>query len=136
MDPTLIDFYSNWMTGLRTMAFLHNLIVSILLYMARQSNMSNILKIIFNFSGLLRELFIFGVNMLPLEIPLSMCLGVAYSTDAANFFFRETLAIFLLWRLRQIEHRKSDKWISLVLLFIRTIAQVSYSYNYHIIKRL
>ncbi|CAG8626681.1 2029_t:CDS:2 [Funneliformis caledonium] len=67
----------------------------------------------------------FGFVMLPLEIPLSLCHSLSYALAVANFFFKESLAIFLLWRLRQIENRESDKWISLVLLFIRTIAQIT-----------
>ncbi|CAG8651376.1 4126_t:CDS:2, partial [Funneliformis mosseae] len=74
---------------------------------------------------LLRELFTFGLFMLPIEFSSFMCYGLSYSIAVANFCFKETLAIFLLWRLRQIEHRNSDKWISLVLLFIRTIAQLT-----------
>ncbi|CAI2185340.1 19034_t:CDS:2, partial [Funneliformis geosporum] len=87
--------------------------------------MSNILKIIFNLSGLLRELFVFGLNMLPYDIALFTCQSLSYSTGVANFCFRESLAIFLLWRLRQIEHREFDKWIGLALLCIRTIANLT-----------
>lgn len=124
MEEYQVEYFNNWLLGLMTMTFLHNLIVSILLYMTRQSNISNILKIIFNLSGLLRILSVFVIIMVPYNLTLSTCRSLSYASGFANLCFRESLAIFLLWRLRQIEHREFDKWISLVLIFIRTIANL------------
>ncbi|CAG8565315.1 10250_t:CDS:2 [Diversispora eburnea] len=89
------DAFTGFICGAAVMITFHNLIISIILYKARKSNVSNINKIILN----LRYI--------------------------ASFFYRTALAIFLLWRLRQIGNSQIDKWASIILFSIRTITHLT-----------
>jgi len=122
VDPFLTD-YASFVYGMAGMVFFHNACVSLLLYKARRTNVSNILKIIFNLAGCARFILEYMFFMLPNNPTLAQCKSVVYLQVINNFIYKESLAIFLLWRLKQIENKKWDWNISLVLLFLRTAFQ-------------
>ena len=98
----------------------HCFIVSILLYKARQTNVSNILKIIFNFMNFLRFVFVYLSYETPDNITKLGCQFIQYILLAGSLVFRCTLVIFLLWRLFQIKGKSGiDKWPSIILLIIK-----------------
>ncbi|CAJ0746490.1 3350_t:CDS:2 [Entrophospora sp. SA101] len=118
-EPILLLSYEGWIFGLATMVHLHNLIVSIFLYKSRQTNISNICKIMFNFGGILVFICNFWNIVVPLDVTLDECRGVSYTLALANITYKSSLAAFLLWRLRQIESKNLDYWLGIGLFFSR-----------------
>ncbi|GBC09324.1 hypothetical protein RclHR1_08770003 [Rhizophagus clarus] len=101
------------------MISIHNMILSFLLYKARQSNMSNILKMIFNFGNVLRFSATWGLYMTPKVATLLQCTSLQYVTYVGNFLVRVSLTAFLLWRLKQIHNSKLDNRVGLILFLLR-----------------
>ncbi|CAG8554444.1 775_t:CDS:2 [Diversispora eburnea] len=116
------DAYKGFLFGVAVMVFLHNTFVSFFLYKTRQSNVSNINKIIINISGTI--LFIIRIvgSFAPVWVDLIGCKVINSLSYISSFFFREALAFFLLWRLRQIGNHQIDKWASIILFSGRTLS--------------
>ncbi|CAG8583441.1 10214_t:CDS:2 [Diversispora eburnea] len=119
------DAFVGILYGAAVIVSLHNFIISIVLYKARKSNVSNINKIILNLSCMILFLFRFVLAFAPTWIDLSGCHFISYMAHIVTFFYGTSLAIFLLWRLRQIESSQLDKWASIILLSTRTIAHLT-----------
>ncbi|RHZ87561.1 hypothetical protein Glove_33g160 [Diversispora epigaea] len=118
------DAYTGFLLGASIMVFLHNTFVSFLLYKMRKSNISNINKIIINISGTILFLLRFISSFAPIWVDLLTCKLLNYLSEISSFFFRESLAFFLLWRLSQIGNNKIDKWASIILFSARTISHL------------
>ncbi|CAG8597807.1 5034_t:CDS:2 [Dentiscutata erythropus] len=116
-----LDLFSSFLSGLAAMAYLHNFFVSVILYRSGHANVSNILKVIFNFSGIARSVVMYALVMVSQNISNDQCSALTYLQDVANFFYRQALMGFLLWRLKQIEYSFWDRWISFGLFTARTI---------------
>jgi hypothetical protein len=95
------------------------MILSFLLYKARQTNVSNILKIIFNFGNILRFGATWGSYMTPEVATLLQCTSLQYVAYIGNVLARVSLTAFLLWRLKQIHNTKLDNWVCLILFLLR-----------------
>ncbi|CAG8487768.1 10736_t:CDS:2 [Diversispora eburnea] len=90
-----------------------------------QAHISNILKIIFNFSGVARSIILYTFEILStIEFTQTQCTILVYFSVLANFFYRQALGGFLLWRLKQIEYSTWDRSISFVLYATRTILNI------------
>src|SRR5436305_8800796 len=76
------------------------------------------LKIIFNLSGVSHSVIIHVTLM------VTQCRLLSYLTNLSNFFYRTSLAAFLLWRLKQIEYSAWDRWISFGLFITRTLLNI------------
>ncbi|CAG8545210.1 3927_t:CDS:2 [Paraglomus brasilianum] len=111
--------------GALALMFAHNFVISVFYFKARQSTFSNILKIIFNFAGCLRHCFGFSSGMLGTYVSLAACKGVLYPATLAEFTFLSSLALFILWRLRQIENKSYDLAIGGFLFFARVAVQLT-----------
>jgi len=105
--------------------FAHNSIVSAFYFKTRQRNLSNFLKIIFNFSGCLRNCLIFASTLLGPDVTTPLCIGVVVPTNVTQFMFLSSLTLFMIWRLRQIESKTYDSAICGFLFFGRIVVQVS-----------
>ncbi|GBB88776.1 hypothetical protein RclHR1_15380004 [Rhizophagus clarus] len=114
-----IQAYVGFVFGAVVMISIHNMIVSFLLYKARQTNMSNILKIIFNFGNILRFGSAWGLYMTPEIATLLQCASLQYLAFVGNVLTRVSLTAFLLWRLKQIHNNKLDNWVCLMLFLLR-----------------
>ncbi|RIA94736.1 hypothetical protein C1645_759482, partial [Glomus cerebriforme] len=121
MDYFQQQAYTGLFVGTIMMISLHNLTISIFLFKVRETKFSNLLKIIFNFSNLLRFGSIYGTYMTPDIVALSECIALEYLATIGNVGVRVTLTAFLLWRLKQIHNENKEKWICIILLVIRTI---------------
>src|SRR5205823_3971135 len=97
---------------------------SMLLCKSRHTNVSNILKIIFNFGQIVRSSSNFGLYMTPKVATLDQCIGLQYLIIIGNVITRLSLSAFLLWRLRLIHNYRQDKWVCIVLFTIRTLFAV------------
>jgi len=117
--PLIIQAFEGWMFGLATMVFLHNLIVSMFLYKARQTNVSNIFKILFNFGGLIIYICEIWFLIVPTDVTLNECKAISYILMTGHIIHKSALSAFLLWRLRQIENKSLDYWIGITLFFCR-----------------
>src|SRR5436305_15070083 len=95
------------------------MILSFFLYKARQTNMSNILKILFNFGNVLRIGAAWGFYMTPTVATILQCTSIQYVAAVGNVTVRLSLVAFLLWRLKQIHHSKMDDWVGTILLTLR-----------------
>ena len=105
--------------------FAHNFVISVFYFKARQSTVSNILKIIFNFAGCLRLCLVFSSGMFGAHVAVAACKGVFIPMNLAQFTFLSSLALFILWRLRQIENKSYDLAIGGFLFLLRVAAHVS-----------
>ncbi|CAG8444086.1 7323_t:CDS:2, partial [Scutellospora calospora] len=121
-----LELFSSFLSGLAAMAYLHNFFVSVLLYRAGHANVSNILKIVFNFSGIARSVINYSSLMVSQNISLTQCSALTYLQALANFFYRQALMGFLLWRLKQIEYSVWDRWISFGLFITRTLLNLAF----------
>ncbi|RIA92618.1 hypothetical protein C1645_874644 [Glomus cerebriforme] len=121
MEPQYSKHLISFLLGLASMAYFHNVFVSIFLYKSGHPNVnvSNMLKIIFNLSGVSRSVITYVAIMV-----MAQCALLSYLTALSNFFYRSSLSAFLLWRLKQIEYSTWDRWISSGLFFIRTILNI------------
>ncbi|CAG8444990.1 13975_t:CDS:2 [Cetraspora pellucida] len=54
------------------------------------------------------------------------CSALTYLQVVANFFYRQALMGFLLWRLKQIEYSIWDRWISFGLFTTRTVLNFAF----------
>nr|CAG8577552.1 9157_t:CDS:2 [Entrophospora candida] len=115
----LSQAYGGCICGLSTMAHLHNLFASISLYNFRQANLSNVLKILFNFGGSLQAICQFWALMVPLDVTMNECFALSYIAIAGGFIHRTALQGFLLWRLKIVGDKKLDLWIGIVLFAAR-----------------
>ncbi len=97
----------------------------IFLYKTRQTNVSNILKIMFNFGGLLIYIAQVWYVVVPVDVTLNECKAVSYTAALAHLLHKSSLSAFLLWRLRQIENNNIDYWLGIVLFFVRFVFHVS-----------
>ncbi|CAG8508533.1 4981_t:CDS:2, partial [Diversispora eburnea] len=113
-----------FLSGTAVMITFHNFIISIVLYKARKSNVSNISKIILNLGIMLLFLFRSMLVYAPTWTELLGCQIIFYMQFVATFIYRSALAFFLLWRLRQVGNSQIDKWASIALLSTRTIAHL------------
>ncbi|GES98497.1 hypothetical protein GLOIN_2v1602591 [Rhizophagus clarus] len=86
-----IQAYVGFVFGAVVMISIHNMIVSFLLYKARQTNMSNILKIIFNFGNILRFGSAWGLYMTPEIATLLQCASLQYLAFVGNVLTRSWL---------------------------------------------
>ncbi|PKC72852.1 hypothetical protein RhiirA1_530873 [Rhizophagus irregularis] len=121
MELQYLSHLVSFLLGLASMAYFHNVFVSIFLYKSGHPNVnvSNMLKIIFNLSGVSRSVITYVTIMVVAQCPLLNDLNAL-----SNFFYRSSLSAFLLWRLKQIEYSTWDRWISFGLFFIRTILNI------------
>ncbi|CAG8535384.1 31867_t:CDS:2 [Gigaspora margarita] len=98
--------------------------MSILLYKTRQTNGTNLIKIIFNLGNCWRLAITFaGIAVLPF-VPLSQCLALQYLQAIGDVIWREALSAFLLWRLKQIHNDRHDHWNSIILFTLKTLFTV------------
>ncbi|CAG8477851.1 24089_t:CDS:2, partial [Gigaspora rosea] len=98
--------------------------MSILLYKTRQTNGTNLIKIIFNLGNCWRLAVTFaGFAVLPF-VPLSLCLALQYLQALGDIIWREALSAFLLWRLKQIHNDRHDHWNSIILFTLKTLLTV------------
>ncbi|CAG8565437.1 1553_t:CDS:2 [Diversispora eburnea] len=65
-----------------------------------------------------------AASFAPVWVDLIGCKVIFSLSYISSFFFREALAFFLLWRLRQIGNNQIDKWASIILFSGRTIAHI------------
>jgi len=114
-----IQAYSGFWSGATVMISIHNMILSFFLYKARQTNMSNILKIIFNLGNVLRIGGAWGFYMTPQQATLLQCTSIQYMAAVGNVLTRLSLIAFLLWRLKQIHQSKMDDWVGIILFTIK-----------------
>ncbi|KAF0499736.1 hypothetical protein F8M41_020446 [Gigaspora margarita] len=126
MMEELENLFSSFLSGLAAMAYLHNFFVSVILYRSGHANVSNILKVIFNFSGIARSVVLYALVMVSQNISSEQCSALTYLQVVANFFYRQALMGFLLWRLKQIEYSLWDRWISFGLFTARTILNLAF----------
>ncbi|RGB24545.1 hypothetical protein C1646_821542 [Rhizophagus diaphanus] len=129
MDFIQIQAYLGIWSGAAIMISFHNLFISIMLYKARQTNVSNILKIIFNFGQILRSSAAFGLYMTPKVATYTQCDVLLKTIMIGNIVTRLSLSAFLLWRLRQIRNVHNygtDKWICITLFTIKVAISVPY----------
>ncbi|RHZ71730.1 hypothetical protein Glove_255g6 [Diversispora epigaea] len=122
------DAYSGFLYGAAIMVFLHNTFISFFLCKTRpQYKVSNINKIIINISGTILFISRFAAAFAPVWVDLRGCMAIVSLSYISAFFFREALAFFLLWRLRQIQIGKYqiDKWASIILFSARTISHLT-----------
>lgn len=113
--------FVSFLMGLASMTYFHNFFVSILLYRSGQAHVSNILKIIFNFSGVAKSVITYASVIVLAAITQTQCSTLTYLSIIANFLYRQALAGFLLWRLKQIEYSTWDARLSFGLYLTRTI---------------
>ncbi|CAG8506294.1 4590_t:CDS:2 [Ambispora leptoticha] len=106
-------FIQYYLWGITTMCFFNNSCLS-LVYLARQANLSNLLKLLFNLSGL-GKLLLSIINSLSPATVETTCLMEGYMTNFVNSTFRSTLSAFLLWRVRVIGGEEKDLFIGLTL---------------------
>nr|CAG8604222.1 13138_t:CDS:2 [Entrophospora candida] len=97
-DPFLMQSYFGWLIGLSAMV--------------RKTKVSNILKIIFNIGGLLRNIGQLWFIAVPVHVTITECKLASYFLPIANVIYKSALVAFLLWRLRQIESIKLDVWLA------------------------
>ncbi|CAJ0651762.1 6234_t:CDS:2 [Entrophospora sp. SA101] len=97
-DPFLMQSYFGWLIGLSAMV--------------RKTKVSNILKIIFNIGGLLRNAGQLWFIVVPVDVTIIECKLASYFLPIANVIYKSALVAFLLWRLRQIESIKLDVWLA------------------------
>ncbi|CAJ0827662.1 13738_t:CDS:2 [Entrophospora sp. SA101] len=83
-DPFLMQSYFGWLIGLSVMVHFHNLVISILLYKVRKTKVSNILKIIFNSGGLLRNIGQLWFIVVPVDVTIIECKLASYFLPIAN----------------------------------------------------
>lgn len=124
-----VQAYIGLWIGAIIMISLHNLFISMILYRARQTNASNVLKIIFNFGNIVRYVGVFGLYMTPQIATYKECFILLELTMVGNVITRLSLSAFLLWRLRQIRNVHnygSDKWISIILFSIKAALAIPY----------
>ncbi|PKB97224.1 hypothetical protein RhiirA5_367507, partial [Rhizophagus irregularis] len=124
-----IQAYIGLWIGAIIMISLHNMFISMILYKARQTNVSNLLKIIFNFGNIVRFVGVFGLYMTPQIAKYTECFILLEFTMVGNVITRVSLSAFLLWRLRQIRNVHnygSDKWISIILFSIKAALAIPY----------
>lgn len=124
-----IQAYSGFWSGAVVMVSLHNMILSFFLYKARQTNMSNILKIIFNFGNAIRFMAVWGFYMTPKVATILQCTSLQYVMAIGNVLVRLSLVAFLLWRLKQIHQSRIDDWVSIILFTLRAgfgVAQLAF----------
>ncbi|CAB4496000.1 uncharacterized protein OCT59_026724 [Rhizophagus irregularis] len=124
-----IQTWAGFLLGAMIMLSFHNMFVSMILYKARQTNVSNMLKIIFNFGFIVRNVGILGLYMTPKLPTYPMCFALQEVTMVGNVIVRLSLSAFLLWRLRQIRNVHnygSDKWISIILFTIKVALAIPY----------
>ncbi|PKK59725.1 hypothetical protein RhiirC2_820347 [Rhizophagus irregularis] len=103
---------------------LHNMIVSIFLYKARETKILNFLKIILNFANILRFGSVFGTHMTPHIATLTQCVSLQYLAAIGNVSIRVALTAFLLWQFKQVHDENTDKWIGIILFVIRACLAV------------
>ncbi|RHZ78988.1 hypothetical protein Glove_153g55 [Diversispora epigaea] len=126
---TITEYQSDGFLGLvhgaGAVITFHNIIISIVLYKARKSYISNINKIILNLSFLIFLLFGFVAQNTPAWVDIYSCRFLFYMQSISSFSYRTALAFFLLWRLRQVGNSQMDKWASIILLSTRSIAHLA-----------
>jgi hypothetical protein len=110
------------------------MITSIISYKARKTHASSILKILFNFSQIVRNIGAFGLYMTPAVATLDQCAAFQYLLMIGNNFTRLSLIAFLLWRIRQINvgRNNTDNWICIVLFVTRIAFSVNFLLNRNI----
>nr|CAG8522190.1 6962_t:CDS:2 [Entrophospora candida] len=118
MEVPYKQFFLSYAYGLSSMTYFHNFFVSVFLYRSGIANVTNILKIIFNLSGVTWSAIRYNLLM---AVSIYHCRVLIYLEVFTNFLYRETLAAFLLWRLKQIEYSAWDRWISFALFTFRTV---------------
>jgi hypothetical protein len=99
--------------------------VSFLLYKARKTKMSNILKVIFNFGNFIRFGAVWGAYMTPAEATILQCTSLQYTATIGTVLVRTSLLVFLLWRLKQLQRSKLDTWVSIILFILKAGLGVS-----------
>ena len=77
---------------------------------------------IFNLGGLAKVLY--GVGIVPLPETDAVCQVFNYFEALRNIAFRLSISAFLLWRIKQIELKRSDMYIGFSLFAMTTIIQV------------
>ncbi|CAG8581804.1 9913_t:CDS:2 [Ambispora gerdemannii] len=122
LTPLQSNFAQCFLWGTWAMFHLHNFFVSIAYYHARQANVSNLLKIIFNFSGFVRAVLSIVYVLTTFE-DNSACAIQGYIVNLSTVFFRLSLSAFLLWRVRQVEYKRSDTFIGSALLVCTAVLQ-------------
>jgi len=119
--------YVTFMIAITSMVFVHNATVSAIACVRRRANISNFLKIGFNLSGAVRLIAVFVTFMIaPVAFTHVQCEVIGFVEGVASFFYRETLAAFLLLRLGKIADTWWDKCLSIVLFMVRTGFQIAH----------
>src|SRR5438045_9770890 len=95
------------------------MVLSFFLYKARQTNMSNVLKIVFNFGNVIRLAGAWGLYMTPTTATILQCTAIQYLIAVGNVMVRLSLVAFLLWRLKQIHQSKLDDRVGIVLFILK-----------------
>src|SRR5436309_7732121 len=102
------------------------MIASAILYKVRQTNVSCVLKVIFNFGQIVHSVGKVCLYMTSKAVTLVRCTAFQYLTMVGYVLTRLSLSVFLLWRLRQICNNWKDKCVCAVLFAIRSTLAVSF----------
>ncbi|CAG8540530.1 5850_t:CDS:2 [Ambispora leptoticha] len=129
LNTTQKTYAQFFLWGTWAMVYFHNTFVSIAYYHARKANISNLIKIIFNFSGFVKVVLQI-VKSLATDVNDDVCLAEGYITNIATVLFRLSLSAFLLWRVRQIEYKRSDSIIGFALFFCTGVLQFTRAFLY------
>ena len=124
------DFYFAFITQCCVLhqVYLHNTFRIILTHARTSCNMrvARIQKIILNIVGLITALFAFALTMFPKdEVSDGSCKTLIYLHALGDFMFDGALAVFILWRVREVERNIRDLSIGLGLIFLRSVLNVS-----------
>jgi hypothetical protein len=121
LDEPSRSNYIVFVLGLPIAIFMQNAFASILHTRRHHNYVTTILKTIFNLSGGGRLIVSFVDIMIS---PHTQSGKIAFAHSAISFFYRESLAAFLLWRLILITNNVRDKYVALILLLLRTAPQL------------
>ena len=105
-------------------------IFSIFLYIFKQQNVSNFIKIIFNIGGLLIYLPQISNYAIQLNITLGQCKAIVYVILFGQIIHRSSLSALLYWRLMNVKENKNiiDNWVCNCLFVARIAFHVSILY--------
>ncbi|CAG8643386.1 9290_t:CDS:2, partial [Paraglomus occultum] len=129
MDGYQLSSCIGFIMGLVVMVYLHNTFRIIFTYTRTSCNMrvARIQKIVLNIVGLVTVLFAFALTMFPKDkVSNDSCKALIYLHALGDFMFDGALAVFILWRVREVERSIRDLSIGLGLISLRSILNIVY----------
>ncbi|CAG8438809.1 7488_t:CDS:2, partial [Scutellospora calospora] len=121
MDDLIQSYLTIFCLGVGSMISLRNLGISIKYYFSRHyGKISDMFRIICNYTILWQFVLLFGYYAAPSQITLRGCQALGYIYLIGRTIFRISFAAYLLWRLRKIEKKQKDSIIGSGLLIIMT----------------